>query len=437
MASLEPFLEILKRPTAFAMILEMINLLGPVSIAFLLGLMVGWVWKPRWVSLGNCKFEFSAPSSPSALVPSPIKVFGSPHSSESSKVKNPAFGSSVLDNGLQKDQISSLAIDNSFCSSSDSREESNALVTDEDLQHLYHLVARKDGGPPWKHMMDRTTQMMAFQAWERDPEIGPTQYCSRTVYEDATPELLRDFFWDDEFRLKWDDMLVHSATLQEYPTTGIMTTHWIRKFPFFCSDREYIFVRRMWESERSYYCVTKAIPCDSIPRKDKPRRVDLYYSSWFIQAAESSKGNERLPACEVILFHHEDMGIPREITKFGIRHGMWGAARNVERGVRAYQKHRASGAPPSHHAIMAQVYTKIDPNNLKITEDEEEDSSETQLLPSTVEKPKGVNIPKLLIIGGAVAIFCSLDQGLFTKTLVFGVAKRFGNIGRRQYPRPN
>lgn len=29
------------------------------------------------------------------------------------------------------------------------------------------------------------------------------------------------------------------------------------QFPFFCSDREYIIGRRIWQSDRSYYCVTK------------------------------------------------------------------------------------------------------------------------------------------------------------------------------------
>lgn len=29
------------------------------------------------------------------------------------------------------------------------------------------------------------------------------------------------------------------------------------QFPFFCSDREYIIGRRIWESGKAYYCVTK------------------------------------------------------------------------------------------------------------------------------------------------------------------------------------
>jgi hypothetical protein len=49
------------------------------------------------------------------------------------------------------------------------------------------------------------------------------------LFEDATPELVRDFFWDDEYRLKWDDMLIHAETLEECPTTGTMMVQWVRK----------------------------------------------------------------------------------------------------------------------------------------------------------------------------------------------------------------
>ncbi|KAL8534676.1 hypothetical protein ACS0TY_010631 [Phlomoides rotata] len=417
---------------AFLEILGMIQLLGPVWVSFLLGIMVGWAWKPRWATLGNCKFDFSTPSSPSsALVPPPINNgFDSASSSDSCKVGTASDASSVMDNGLEKEQKVIPSIDKAACSASKLGKEDEPIITNKDLEYLCHLVERKDGGPPWKHVMDRSAHNMSYQAWQRDPEGGPPQYCSRTVYEDATPELLRDFFWDDEFRLKWDNMVAHASIVEECPITGTMVVHWIRKFPFFCSDREYIIGRRIWESGRSYYCVTTGVPCSSIPRRDKPLRVDLHYSSWFIQAVESMKGTGQLSACEVILFHYEDMGIPGEIVKFGARQGMWGAVKNVERGFRAYQKHRASGAPLSHHAFMAQINTKLDPDYLKILEGDEI-SSETQLIASADEKPKGGKIPKLLIIGGAIAIACSLDRGLLTKTLIFGVARKFANMGGR------
>lgn len=56
-------------------------------------------------------------------------------------------------------------------------------------------------------------------------------YKSRTVFEDATPELVRDFFWDDEFRPKWDPMLVYFKMLDECPHTGTSIVHWIKKVP--------------------------------------------------------------------------------------------------------------------------------------------------------------------------------------------------------------
>lgn len=123
-------------------------------------------------------------------------------------------------------------------------------------------------------------------------QTGPTVYCSRTVFEDATPELVRDFFWDDEFRPKWDPMLAYCNILEECRDTGTMIVHWIKKvcgtwestctlcfcliafllkhvfdfslysamqFPFFCSDREYIIGRRIWEAGKTYYCVTKVL----------------------------------------------------------------------------------------------------------------------------------------------------------------------------------
>ncbi|KAL7003774.1 hypothetical protein U1Q18_004919 [Sarracenia purpurea var. burkii] len=434
MALIETFLEILERPTIGGVLAEVVMFLVPVWIAFLVGVLVGWAWKPKFATLGcDGKFNYSAAASPSAAVISSLaKEFGSTQSFNLMAVGNPSFGSCSMEDGMDKEQVSAPFSDAPNCSSSQLKKEESVVVTGEDLEHLCHLVDRKDGGPPWKHMMDRSAPGMSYRAWQREPEIGPPQYCSRTVYEDASPELLRDFFWDDEFRLKWDDMLLHSATIEECPTTGTMVVHWIRKFPFFCSDREYIIGRRIWESGRSYYCVTKGVPYPSVPRRDKPRRVDLYYSSWCIQPVTSSKGNGQPTTCEVILFHHEDMGIPWEIAKFGVRQGMWGAVKKIERGLRAYQKERASGAPLSRYVLLAQVNTKINPDYLVSLESSTEDSpEETQVMRSPDGKPGGLNIPKLLVFGGAVVLACSLDRGLLTKALIFGIARRFGNVGRR------
>jgi hypothetical protein len=59
----------------------------------------------------------------------------------------------------------------------------------------------------------------------------PSQYQSSTIFENATPDEVRDFFGDDEFRMtnKWDDMLISYETLEECHTTGTMKVHWVRK----------------------------------------------------------------------------------------------------------------------------------------------------------------------------------------------------------------
>lgn len=138
-----------------------------------------------------------------------------------------------------------------------------------------------------------------------------------------------------------------------------------------------------------------------------------------------------MTACEVLLFHHEDMGIPWEIAKLGVRRGMWGAVKKIEPGLRAYQQARLAGEPISKCAYMAQINTKVDTNYLKSLDSEDKESSEIETLNQSDEKkPVGRNLPKLLFIGGAVALACSLDKGLLTKAVIFGVARRFGRMGR-------
>ncbi|XP_031259084.1 uncharacterized protein LOC116117195 [Pistacia vera] len=417
--------EIFNKPTMGDVLRELIMFIAPLWIAVIVGVLVGWAWKPKWVNLGcrdlvDASLSKDSNSSSIGLASIPSLNF--------LKFQLPTCMSGVSDDGLQTDAFNNQSTINPDCSSS--QRQNSVLVTEDDLEHLCRLVEVKDGGPSWIHMMNRSTQTMRYEAWRRDPETGPPQYRSSTIFEDATPEMVRDFFWDDEFRLKWDDMLVHASTLEECPTTGTMVVQWVRKFPFFCSDREYIIGRRIWESGRSYYCVTKGVPFPSVPRHNKPRRVDLYYSSWCIRAVESGRGDGQLTACEVLLFHHEDMGIPWEIAKLGVRQGMWGAVKKIDPGLRAYLKERASAASLSRCAFMAQINTKVSADYLRSLDSCTNNSSEDEMLDSS-KKPVGRNIPKLLVVGGAIALACSLDRGLLTKAVIFGVARRFAKIGRR------
>ncbi|CAN6482914.1 unnamed protein product [Victoria cruziana] len=385
--------------------------------AVLLGLLVGWAWKPKWA---NMVVASGGGQSLGEAIEKHLGMgFNSLPSLDSFKALSQSCISWVSEERSEKGGGEAVACSSTFM------ERDQSVVNIDDFQHLRRLVEVTDGGPVWHPMMERTTPTMSYQAWRRDPETGPPQYRSRTVYEDAAPELVRDFFWDDEFRSKWDDMLLHAAILEEHQNTGTMIVHWIRKFPFFCSDREYTIGRRIWKSGDSYYCVTKGVAYPYLPRHNKPRRVDLYYSSWCIRAVESRRGDGQLTSCEVLLFHHEDMGIPWEIAKIGVRQGMWGCVKKIEPGLRAYQSAKQAGEPLSRSAEMAQINTRVGEVYLRSME----------LIPSQSEiaiakKPWRENIPKFLIVGGAVALACSLDRGLLTKAVIFGVARRLAKIGR-------
>ncbi|CAL1366523.1 unnamed protein product [Linum trigynum] len=410
-----------------------------IWVAFLVGVAIGWVWKPSWApglsQLGSLVSSSAAAaahklvdSSPSRCPASPLKGFGSAPCLTSFLLSSPNLvGTSSL-------AVTQSQFEDSRGGSQLDDERPNAadLVTEEDLVYLHNLVEMKDGGPSWIQMMDRSTPGMTYQAWRRDIKDGPPQYRTRTVFEDASPEIVRDFFWDDEFRLNWDDMLACVAVVDECPTTGSMVVHWLRKFPFFCSDREYTIGRRIWESGRSYYCVTKGVPYPSIPRRDKPRRVDLYYSSWFIRPVESRRGDGQLTACEVLLFHYEDMGIPWELAKLGIRQGMWGTVKKIEPGLLAYQTARASGTALSRTAFMAQINTKLNPELLKSPRGSTKEVSMAEAeAESSSDQSSGTNVPKMLLIGGLIAVACSIDRGLLTKACVFGLARKLGNLGKR------
>jgi hypothetical protein len=113
------------------------------------------------------------------------------------------------------------------------------VVTTEDLAQFMKMLDGTDGGPTWNIMMDKFVPDMTYQAWRRDPEQGPTQYKSRTVFENLSPEFIRDFFWDDQFRAHWDDMLSYSKIWEEDKETGALIVQWVRKvwvfdmLPFF------------------------------------------------------------------------------------------------------------------------------------------------------------------------------------------------------------
>ncbi|KAL5197651.1 hypothetical protein ABZP36_001163 [Zizania latifolia] len=423
---------LLRQPAVAEMAVDVLLCAVPIWAAVMIGLVIGWAWRPRWTGLLYLGFRsrlrllyvppglgarrlwlactaLSAFSVAPRLLSSAFRGRGKYQHKDNVTEDADAVG----DVGAR---VNGRTIFEGKCH----------IVSEKDLDHLRQLLDNKESGDTtWQHFMERTTSNMTYKAWRHEPEVGPIMYCSRTIFEDATPELVRDFFWDDEFRLKWDPMLAHFKILDEFPQNGTMIIHWIKKFPFFCSDREYIFGRRIWESGKTYYCVTKGVPYPSLPKKEKPRRVELYFSSWRIRAVQSSKQDGQQSACEVTLVHYEDMGIPKDVAKVGVRHGMWGAVKKFQSGFRAYQQMRDTENTLSRSAIMARVTTKTTIASSSCPMDRE---------PSRAAKTIDVNENsravkqgfdwKWVMFGGAVAAVCVLNTGLVGKALLLTAARR-------------
>ncbi|XP_027914253.1 uncharacterized protein LOC114173824 [Vigna unguiculata] len=425
--------EFLKKPSITETFVDILLCAVPIWLAVMIGLVIGWSWRPRWTGLlflglrSKLRFLWTAPPGFGArrlwfafTAVSAFSICRTYWSNFKGKAKAKAEDPSPS----QSDVADSNAIERTTRSGDWAEESGQDTVTQADLEHFLHLLEGKVGLMDRQCFMERSTPNMQYKAWRHDPETGPTVYRSRTVFEDATPELVRDFFWDDDFRPKWDPMLAYCKVLEECPHNGTMISHWIKKFPFFCSDREYIIARRIWQSGNTYYCVTKGVPHPSLPIRDKPRRVELYFSSWVIKPVESRKGDGQLSACEVTLLHYEDMGIPKDVAKLGVRHGMWGAVKKLHLGMRAYQNARKTDSSLSRCALMASKTTKISSDtNMHSSESSSSMEDGMQAMCNIAQKGHGIDW-KWVALGGTVALVLGLHNGAIGRALLLGAGHR-------------
>ncbi|CAN1310166.1 StAR-related lipid transfer protein 7, mitochondrial [Linum perenne] len=417
-------MDFLKEPSITETFVDILLCAVPIWLAVMIGLFIGWSWRPRWTGLvflglrSKFRYLWTVPPGFGArrlwLAFTALSAFSVCRT----------IWSDFRGKREKSAAAAAAAADASSLSPAPAGEGREELVTGNDLEHLLFLLEGKDNQMDWQCIMEKTTPNMSYQAWRYEPQTGPTVLRSRTVFEDATPNLVKDFFWDDEFRPKWDPMLGYIKILDECSSTGISISHWIKKFPFFCSDREYIIGRRIWEAGKSYYCVTKGVPYPGLQKRDKPRRVELYFSGWVIKPVESRKGDGQMSACEVTLVHYEDMGIPKDVAKIGVRHGMWPAVKKLHSGMRSYQNARKADAPMSRCAIMAKITTKVSIDKSMESEGSVDEGSKNILVEGNERKKEHGIDWKWIVLGGAVAVVCGVRSGAIGKAFLLGAGQR-------------
>ncbi|KAI9119464.1 hypothetical protein K1719_009340 [Acacia pycnantha] len=428
--------EFFKKPSIIETFVDILLCAVPIWLAVMIGLAIGWSWRPRWTSIVfiGCRSKFrllwTAPPGFGArrlwLAFTALSAFSVCRSiwsnfrgNRKGQAELPSQSGNVA--AGTEEESSELA---GPCVKIGEKEPD--IVNQNDLEHLLYLLEGKNGMMDWESLVQISTPNMSYQVWRHEPQTGPLVYKSKTVFEDATPDLVRDFFWDDEFRPKWDNMLSYCKILEECQHNGIMISHWIKKFPFFCSDREYIIGRRIWEAGNTFYCVTKGVSYPSLPKRNKPRRVEHYFSSWVVKPVESRKGDGQLSACEVTLLHYEDMGIPKDVEKLGARHVMSGVVKKMHSGLRAYQNNRKTETSLSRCAIMARITTKLSSvknlNSLGPANNREEEKVEV-MISSAKQKDHGIDW-KWMVLGGTVALVLGIHGGAIGKGLLLGAGHR-------------
>lgn len=154
-----------------------------------------------------------------------------------------------------------------------------------------------------------------------------------------------------------------------------------------------------------------------------PPKSSLVFFVFSMSAVESRKQDGQLSSCEVTLIHYEDMGIPKDVAKVGVRHGMWGAVKRLQSGMRAYQLMRKTEASLSRCALMARITTKI-PIDGSITPLEAETSRASEAASGIVNSTQLHGLDWKWVVVGGVAVVCGLQAGLVGKALLVGAARR-------------
>ncbi|GJP66584.1 hypothetical protein CLOP_g23499 [Closterium sp. NIES-67] len=219
-----------------------------------------------------------------------------------------------------------------------------------------------DGLGRWDSIIDRANDDVQYQAWRRDPKDGgPTEYHTLTRFPSVPAHLVAAYYTDCAFQLQHqcDPVLKAFAPLSACAVTGVHKGRFERKYPL-CAAREYVLAWKVWEmwgesgagrgarvggeqeegvrgveGGEVVFCVTKAVEDAGVPRKSKPKRVDVYNCGWRVQDVVLPDGRV---VAEIEMVVRDDCGIQRDMAKMAFRRGAWGYVCNTLAHIRTYMR---------------------------------------------------------------------------------------------------
>ncbi|EOA30734.1 hypothetical protein CARUB_v10013871mg [Capsella rubella] len=290
----------------------------------------------------------------------------------------------------------------------------STLVSDEDLKGLIEkLGERNEDAEVWEDVIQKSNPRVSYSAKCCKPKDGgPMKYLSITVFEDCSPEVLRDFYMDNEYRTQWDKTVVEHQQLQVDSITGIETGRTIKKFPLL-TPREYVLAWRLWEGKDKFYCFIKECDHSMVPQRRKYVRVNYFRSGWRISKVPGRN------ACEIHMFHQEDAGLNVEMAKLAFSKGIWSYVCKMENALRKYvvTSHRPQGSTLSAVSLMKKIPSELESQTSDITNSLGTTTSGLQTgegdkQKKLLRKPSKKLIANgLLLAGGAVGGAICLSRG--------------------------
>ncbi|RDX71757.1 StAR-related lipid transfer protein 7, mitochondrial, partial [Mucuna pruriens] len=281
------------------------------------------------------------------------------------------------------------------------------FVTDADLKFLMEILDEKlNESDKWENVLDKRNNLLSYNVKCCKPKNGPLRYLSKTVFNDISSEMLRNFYMDNDYRKQWDKTLVQHNQLQVDKSDGTEVGHTIKKFPLL-KPREYVLAWKLWEgSDKTFYCFMKECEHPLAPRQRKYVRVELFRSGWQIREVPGSN------ACEITMFHQEDAGLNMEMAKLAFRKGIWNYVCKMDDALRRYSviSYRLTSSVTTSLNLMQKVPACLDPirSNISPTHahptvfhDQVTDESQMRM----IRRPSRKFLANsLLLIGGAICL---------------------------------
>ncbi|GAB2293102.1 hypothetical protein Dimus_027315 [Dionaea muscipula] len=232
------------------------------------------------------------------------------------------------------------------------------ILSEADLRRLITcLDGEVDGNEKWEHVISKRNSHLSYQAKCCKPKDGPLKYLSSTVYESCSPDVLKDFYMDNDFRKQWDKTFLEHEQLHIDVSSGIEIGRIIKRFPLL-RPREYVMAWKVWEgNNKVFYCIAKECEHPLAPRQSKYVRVEILRSGWRIRKVPGTN------ACEINMVHQEDAGLNEKMAKVAFARGIWSYVCEMDSALRKYS---SSGGSRSGSLMTAVTLIQKVPSELEV-----------------------------------------------------------------------